>query len=138
MLHRVENLLPWPHIAPSPRTTSFLGLCNTIIHTCEFETPLKGLSTLQDHPWRFRSSAPLMTREGNNFYNTGSWNSSRNNIGRRHKRAFWVQNPRYKGDTLFSLWKSLLKTCLGFPLYTRRSRFETLILFEPELLLGRT
>ena len=32
--------------------------------------------------------------------------------------SFWVQNPRYKKrHTLFSL-KSLIKTCLGFFLYT--------------------
>ena len=43
-----------------------------------------------------------------------------------------------KRGTLFSLRKALLKTCLGFPLYTRRSRSETLILNGIELLLGRT
>ena len=91
---------------------------------------------LQDHPSRFRSLAPLMTREGSNFYNIGSWDSSRNNTGRRYERAFWVQNPKYKEGTLFSLWKVLLKTCLGFPLYTRRSRSEILILFWLELQLG--
>ena len=32
---------------------------------------------LQDHPWRFRSSASLITREGSNFYNTGSRDFSR-------------------------------------------------------------
>ena len=32
--------------------------------------------------------------------------------------------------------KSLLKTCLGFPLYTRKSRSETLILNGLELLFG--
>ena len=58
---------------------------------------------LQDYPWRFRSSAPLMTRECNNFYNTGSWDSSRNNTNRKYERVFWVQNPRNKRGTLFSL-----------------------------------
>ena len=32
--------------------------------------------------------------------------------------------------------KSLIKMCLGFPLYTRRSRSETLILNGLELLFG--
>ena len=51
-------------------------------------------------------------------------------------KSFWVQNPRSaKRHTLLSL-KSLLKTCLGFPLYTRRSRPETLILNGLELLFG--
>ena len=34
--------------------------------------------------------------------------------------------------------KPFLKMCLGFPLYTRRSRSKTLILFGLELLLGQT
>jgi len=29
-----------------------------------------------------------MIKEGNNFYNTRSWDSSRNNTGRRHERVF--------------------------------------------------
>ena len=91
---------------------------------------------LQDHLWRFRSSTPLMTREGSNFYNIGSWDFSRNNTDRRYERRFWVQNPRYKEGTLFSLWKALLKMCFGFSIYTRRSKSETLILFGLELLLG--
>ena len=121
--------------APNPQTPSLLGLCNTNTHTCDKKHKLSYL-WLQDHPWRFRSSAPLMTREGNNFYSTRSWDSSRNNTGRGYERAFWVQNPRYKEGTLFSLWKALLKMCLGFPLITRRSRSKTLILFGFELLLG--
>ena len=33
-------------IAPSPRTTSFLGLCNnTSSPACDFETPLKGFGS---------------------------------------------------------------------------------------------
>ena len=43
---------------------------------------------------------------------------------------FWVQNPKYKRGTRgtqISL-NSYLKTCLGFPSYTGRSRSETLIL----------
>ena len=36
--------------------------------------------------------------------------------------------------TLISLSKALIKTRLGFPLYTKRSRFETLILNGLELL----
>ena len=75
-----------------------------------------------------------MSREGSNFYNIGFWDSLRNNTGRRHEKTFWVQNPRYKRDTLFSLYKVFLKMCLGFPLYTRISRFETLILNRLELL----
>ena len=35
-----------------------------------------------------------------------------------------------------SLKSLFLKTCLGFPLYTRRSRSETLILNGLELLFG--
>ena len=35
-----------------------------------------------------------------------------------------------------SLFESLTKMRLEFPLYTRRSRFETLILFGLELLFG--
>ena len=31
--------------APNPRTPSLLGLCNTSIHTCDFETPLKGFGS---------------------------------------------------------------------------------------------
>ena len=93
---------------------------------------------LQDHPWRFRSSAHLMIREGSNFYNTRSWDFSGNNTSRRHEKAFWVQNARYKGGILYSLWKSFIKTCLGFSLYIRRSRSKTLILFGLELLLGWT
>ena len=91
---------------------------------------------LQDHPWRFRSSTPLMTSDGSNFYNTGSWVSSRNNTSRRYERVFWIQNPRYKKRHTFLTLKSLTKTCLGFPLYTRRSIFETLILNRLELCLG--
>ena len=35
-------------IAPSPRTTSFLGLCNnTSSPACDFETPLKGFESPQ-------------------------------------------------------------------------------------------
>ena len=121
--------------ALNPQTPSLLGLCNRSTHTCDKKLKLSCL-WLQDHPWKLRSSAPLMTREGSNFYNTGSWDISRNNTGRKYERTFWVQNPRYKEGTLFSLWKALLKMCLGFSLYTRRSRSETLILFRLELLLG--
>ena len=121
--------------APNPQTPSLLGLCNTSTHTCDKKHKLSCL-WLQDHLWRFRLSVALMTREGSNFYNTGSWDSSRNNTDRRYERSFWVQNPRYKEGTLFSLWKALLKTCFGFPLFTRRSISETLILFGLELLLG--
>ena len=32
--------------------------------------------------------------------------------------------------------KTLLKTCLEFPLYTKRNRYETLNLFGLELLFG--
>ena len=109
-------------IAPSPRTTSFLGLCNTSTHTCDKKHKLSYL-WLQDHPWRFRSSTPLMTREGSNFYNTGSWDSSKNNAGSRHQRAFWVQNPRYKRGTLISLWKALKtlpRVSLWCPLNTEK------------------
>ena len=114
-------------IAPSSRTTSFLSLCNTSTHTCDKKHKLSYL-WLQDHPWRFRSSTPLMTREGSNFYNTGSWDSSKNNIGSRHQRAFWVQNPRYKRGTLISLWKALKtlpRVSLWCPLNTEKngSRF---------------
>ena len=48
----------------------------------------------------------------------------------------FTKNPRYKEGTLFSLWKALLKMCFGFSIYTRRSIFETLVLFGLELLLG--
>ena len=89
-------------IAPSPWTTSFLGLCNTSTRTCDKKYKLSCL-WLQDYPWKFRLSAPLMTIEGSNFYNTRSWDFSRNNTGRKHERAFWVQNPRYKRGTLLSL-----------------------------------
>ena len=91
---------------PNPRTPSLLRLCNKSTHTCDKKHKLLCLR-LQDHPWRFRLSVPLMTREGSNFYNTESWDSSRNNTGRRHERGI-----------LLSL-KNLIKTCLGFPLYTR-------------------
>ena len=121
--------------ASNPQTSSLLDLCNTITHTCDKKHKLFCL-WLQDHRWKFRSSAPLMIREGSNFYNTGSWDSSRNNTDRRYERSFLVQNPRYKEGTLFSLWKALLKTCFGFLLFTRRSISETLILFGLELLLG--
>ena len=131
----MQALRPWTH--------SFFGLCKTQtptfvtlrLHSKVYQHKLSCL-WLQDHPWRFRSSAPLMTREGSNFFNTRSWDCSGNNISRRYERAFWVQNSWYKRGTLFSLWKVLLKMCLGFPLYTRRSRSETLILFGLELLLG--
>ena len=47
-----------------------------------------------------------------------------------------LRNPKIqKRHTLLSL-KNLIKTCLGFPLYTRRSRPETLILFWLKLLFG--
>ena len=121
--------------APNPQTPSLLGLCNTSTHTCDKKQKLSCL-WLQEGLWRFRLSVALMTREGSNFYNTGSWDSSRNNTDRRYERSFWVQNPRYKEGTLFSLRKALLKTCFGFPLFTRRSISETLILFGLELLLG--
>ena len=121
--------------APNPQTPSLLDLCNTSTHTCDKKHKLSCL-WLQDHSWRFRSSTPLMAREDSNFYNTGSWDSLRNNTGRIYKRAFLVQNPRYKRGTLFPLWKAFLKTCLGFPLYTKRSRTKTLILNGLELLFG--
>ena len=52
------------------------------------------------------------------------------------RELFLVQNPRYKKRHTFLSLKSLTKTCLGFPLYTRRSGFETLILNRLELCLG--
>ena len=120
-------------IALSPRTTFFLSLCNTSTHTCDKKHKLSCL-WLQDHPWKFRSSAPLMTREGSNFYNTGFWDSSRNNTDRRHERAFWVETlDLQKRHTLLSL-KSFIKIWLEFPLYTRRIRSETLIFNRFELL----
>ena len=130
-------------LAPSPQTTSFLDLqqpqffllVTLKLHSKVYQQKLSCL-WLQEGLWRFRLSVALMTREGSNFYNTGSWDSSRNNTDRRYERSFWVQNPRYKEGTLFSLWKALLKTCFGFPLFTRRSISETLILFGLELLLG--
>ena len=106
------------------------------------------MSSIDVIPWRISRSSIVevaafsgyqrcwWSKEGNNFYNTRSRDSSRNNTGRRYERVFWVQNPRYKGGTLLSLWKAFLKMCLGFPLYTRRSRSETLILNGLELLFG--
>ena len=108
--------------APNPRTPSFFGLCKT--QTPMFVT-LRSHSKvlqhkfsclwLQDHPWRFRLSAPLMTGEGSNFYNTGSWDSSRNNTDRRHKRAFGYKTldlqKRHKMHS--NLSKKLLKPHLG-------------------------
>ena len=108
--------------APNPLTPSFFGLCKT--QTPTFVTLRSHLKVykhkvsclwLQDHPWRFRSSAPLMTREGSNFYNIGSWDSSRNNTGRRHKRAFGYKTldvqKRHKMYSNFS--KKLSKPHLG-------------------------
>ena len=59
--------------------------------------------------------------------------SSRNST--KTLESFWVQNPRSTKEAHSSLSKKpFLKTCLRFPLYTRRSRPETLILNELELL----
>ena len=50
------------------------------------------------------------------------------NRATKRLREIWVQNPKIqKRHSLLSL-QSLLKMCLEFPLYTGRSRFETLIL----------
>ena len=98
-------------IAPSVQTTSFLGLCNTSTHTCDKKYKLSCL-WLQDHSWRFRSTAPLMTREGNNFCKTGSWDSLRNNIGRRPERAF-VYKTLYKKEAHYSLSEKPWKPYLG-------------------------
>ena len=66
----------------------------------------------------------------NNFYNTRFWDSSRNNIGRRHERAFGYKTLNLqKRHTLLSL-KSLIKTCLEFLLYTRSK------ILNPTCLLG--
>ena len=54
---------------------------------------------------------------------------------------FWVQNPKYKGGTrgtLISLSLPSQKCDLGFPLYSGRSRSETLILNGLKLLFGPT
>ena len=50
--------------------------------------------------------------------------------------SFWVQNPKSTKEAHSYLSKSLLKTCLRFSLYTRRSRPKTLILNGLELLFG--
>ena len=48
--------------------------------------------------------------------------------------SFWVQNPKSTKEAHSYLSKGLLKTCLRFSLYTRRSRPKTLILNGLELL----
>ena len=50
--------------------------------------------------------------------------------------SFWVQNPKSTKKAHSYLSKSLLKTCLRFSLYTRRSRPKTLILNGLEHLFG--
>ena len=50
--------------------------------------------------------------------------------------SFWVQNPKSTKEAHSYHSKSLLKTCLRFSLYTRRSRPKTLILNGLELLFG--
>ena len=49
------------------------------------------IQSLKDHPWKFRSLAPLMTSDGNNFYSTGSWVSSKLIAGKRFKRVFGIE-----------------------------------------------
>ena len=91
-------------------TTSFLDLCKTSTHTCDKKHKLSCL-WLQYYSWKLRSSAPLMTREGSNFY-IGSWYFLRNNTG------------IYKRGTLFSLWKvlkTLSRVSLWCPLNTRKN-----------------
>ena len=122
--------------APNPWTPSLLSLCNTSTHTCDkkkntnspvcdSKTALEGL----DHQqlWWLEKAATSTTSDLEIFQGITLVEDM---------RAFWVQNPRYKGGTLFSLWKALYKTCLGLPLYTRRSRSETLILNGLKLLFG--
>ena len=63
------------------------------------------IQSLKNHPWKFRSLAPLMTSDGNNFYSTGSWVSSKLIAGKRFKRVFGTKtlDLQYLAqDTLFS------------------------------------
>ena len=53
-------------------------------------------------------------------------------------REVWVQNPKTKRGTLISLSLQCQKRGLRFPLYSGRSRSETLILNGLKLLFGRT
>ena len=52
--------------------------------------------------------------------------------------SFWVQNPRSTKEAHSSLSEKPFKNVLRVPLYTRRSRSETLILNGFELLFGPT
>ena len=91
-----SNLLTRPR-ANSESTNSFSPwtYCNISTYTCDFEIPLKV----------FRLSSIMIC--SSNFYNIGSWDSTRNIVCVEDCREVWVQNPRFTIGgircTLFSL-----------------------------------
>ena len=58
--------------------SSIMNLLHTNTLVCDFENSTQ----------RFRSLAPLMTSDGRNFYNTGSWVFSKNITDKRFERVF--------------------------------------------------
>ena len=147
MLHRVENLLPWSRDSSESTNYFFLwSTATTSSPTCDIETPLKGfrssLSSLSSN-WKDHQALnmnldldnPKCMYEGK--YLKISQKIQHTTIKRLY-RAFGYKTldlqKRHKMHFNLSLSKALIKTCLRFPLYTRRSRFETLILNGLELL----
>ena len=61
--------------------SSILNLLYTNTHVCDFEISLKGFK-----------SPIVVNLICNNFYNTGSWVSSKNIAGRRRKRVSGTKN----------------------------------------------
>ena len=136
MLPTSRNLLTRPRASSKTMDSFFLWpLQNTKIHICDFEIPLKGLATQT-----LLFVTPRLPFEGLDHQHLW-WLEKVATSTIPNLEIFQgitpVENMRelFRNKTLLSL-KSLIKTCLGFPLYTGRSRLETLILNGLEQLFG--
>ena len=104
MLSRVENLLPRPHDSSESMDYFFPRPLQQNKLTCLW---------LWDSTQRFWISLNI-DLVSSNFYNIGSWDFSRNNTGRRYKRAFGYKTldlqKRHKMHSNLSkkLWKPFL------------------------------
>ena len=123
-------------IVPSPRTTSFfdlqkpqvLLLMNLDLLECSLCNNWNNHQVL-DVNLDFDSS--ICVYEGKHLSDLTK--DSSHNLTKTLE-SFWVQNPKSTKEAHSYLSKGLLKTCLRFSLYARRSRPKTLILNGFELL----
>ena len=125
-------------IVPSPRTTSFfdlqkpqvLLLMNLDLLECSLCNNWNNHQVLDVN---LDLDSSICVYEGKHLSDLTK--DSSHNLTKTLE-SFWVQNPKSTKEAHSYLSKGLLKTCLRFSLYTRRSRPKTLILNGLELLFG--